>query len=194
MAVPSYPTVFGRWASTLVCDGDAIPVPRHEPGLDWEVELAVVVGARLTDVGEDEAAAGILGYTAFNDVSARQTQFETAQWTLGKNADRSGPVGPELVTRDEFDGIDARLTCSVNGDIVQSALASQMIFQPPAIIAYISRTTTLEPGDLVCTGTPEGVGFVRRPSRSLTPGDVLATEIEGIGRMVNPIVDASHRP
>lgn len=194
MEVPQYPTVFGRWTTTLICDGDAIPVPASEPGLDWEVELAVIIGTRMVNASIDEALGGILGYTAFNDVSARRRQFETAQWTLGKNPDLSGPIGPVIVTRDEFDDYpNLRLSASVNGETVQDSVTSEMIFSPAEIISYISKTATLMPGDVICTGTPEGVGFVRRPPRYLVPGDTLVTEIESIGRLTNPVVGDEYR-
>jgi 2-keto-4-pentenoate hydratase/2-oxohepta-3-ene-1,7-dioic acid hydratase in catechol pathway len=194
MDVPQYPTVFGRWASTLVVDGEAIPVPDHEDGLDWEVELAVVVGKTLTDASEAEARGAILGYSGFNDVSARRRQFETVQWTLGKNPDRSAPLGPVLVTADAWsDSVDIALRTAVNGEEVQSSRTSQMIFTPAAILSYISKTATLVPGDVVATGTPEGVGFVRKPPRLLVPGDVLETELVGIGTMRNPIVESAYR-
>ncbi|QNN54394.1 fumarylacetoacetate hydrolase family protein [Nocardioides mesophilus] len=194
MALPDYPTVFGRWASTLVVDGATIPVPDHEDGLDWEVELAVVVGRRLTDASESEAAAAILGYSGFNDVSARKRQFETAQWTLGKNADFSAPLGPVLVTADEWEGTpDLALETLVNGEVMQSSRTSSMIFSPAAILAYVSKTTTLEPGDVIATGTPEGVGFVRSPVRLLVEGDVLESRIESIGAMRNPIAGSAQR-
>ena len=194
MDVPQYPTVFGRWASTLVVDGAPIPVPDHEDGLDWEVELAVVVGRRLTDATEAEASDAILGYSAFNDVSARRRQFETAQWTLGKNADYSAPIGPVLVTADEWDGTpDLALETRVNGEVMQSSRTSSMIFSPAAILSYISKTTTLEPGDVIATGTPEGVGFVRTPARLLTEGDLLESSVESIGILRNPIAGPDQR-
>lgn len=194
MDLPEYPTVFGRWASTLVVDGAPIPVPDHEDGLDWEVELAVVVGRRLTDATEAQAAEAILGYSAFNDVSARRRQFESPQWTLGKNADYSAPIGPVLVTADEWDGSpDLALETRVNGEVMQSSRTSSMIFSPAAILSYISKTTTLEPGDVIATGTPEGVGFVRTPARLLVEGDLLESSVESIGTLRNPIAGSAQR-
>ncbi|KQX69810.1 fumarylacetoacetate hydrolase family protein [Angustibacter sp. Root456] len=194
MDLPEYPTVFGRWTSTLVVDGAPIPVPDHEDGLDWEVELAVVVGRRLTDASEEQAQAAILGYSAFNDVSARRRQFESAQWTLGKNADFSAPIGPVMVTADEWDGTpDLALETRVNGEVMQSSRTSSMIFSPAAILSYISKTTTLEPGDVIATGTPEGVGFVRTPARLLVEGDLLESSVESIGTLRNPIAGSAQR-
>lgn len=196
--VPDHPTVFGRWESTLVCDGDDIPVPASEPGLDWEAELAVIVGKTLTDASEEEALAGVLGFTCFNDVSARTRQFDTTQWTLGKNPDRSGPIGPAVVTADEWGGPDGwsgrKMIARVNGEVMQSGDTAEMIFSVGRILSYISQTTTLRPGDVVATGTPSGVGFIRKPPVLLTPGDVVEVEIDGVGVLRNPVVGPAGRP
>ncbi|MGW6461587.1 fumarylacetoacetate hydrolase family protein [Streptomyces sp. NPDC055078] len=195
--VPDHPTVFGRWESTLVCDGDEVPVPASEPGLDWEGELAVVIGGTLTDATEESALRGVLGFTCFNDISARKRQFDTTQWTLGKNPDRSGPLGPALVTADEWGGPDGwtgrKLITRVNGEVVQSGDTSEMIFSVGRVLSYISQTTTLRPGDVVATGTPAGVGFIRTPPRLLTPGDVVEVEIDGIGVLRNPVAGPAAR-
>jgi 2-keto-4-pentenoate hydratase/2-oxohepta-3-ene-1,7-dioic acid hydratase in catechol pathway len=197
ITVPDYPTVFGRWESTLINDGDEVPVPASEPGLDWEAELAVVIGKKLTDVSEEEALQGVLGYTCFNDISARNRQFDTTQWTLGKNPDRSGPIGPALVTADEWGGPDGwtgrKVVARVNGEVMQAGDTSEMIFSVGRILSYISQTTTLLPGDVVATGTPAGVGFVRKPPVLLTPGDVVEVEIDGIGVLRNPVVGPAGR-
>ncbi|MCM2394105.1 fumarylacetoacetate hydrolase family protein [Streptomyces albipurpureus] len=196
--VPDYPTVFGRWESTLVCDGDEVPVPACEPGLDWEAELAVIIGRTLTDASEEEALGGVLGFTCFNDVSARKRQFDTTQWTLGKNPDRSGPIGPVVVTADEWGGPDGwsgrKVVARVNGEVMQSGDTSEMIFSVGRILSYISQTTTLRPGDVVATGTPAGVGFIRKPPVLLTPGDVVEVEIDGVGVLRNPVVGPAGRP
>ncbi|MFD9719282.1 fumarylacetoacetate hydrolase family protein [Streptomyces sp. NPDC059076] len=196
--IPDYPTVFGRWESTLICDGVTMPVPASEPGLDWEGELAVIIGETLIDASEEEALSGVLGFTCFNDVSARKRQFDTTQWTLGKNPDRSGPIGPAVVTADECGGpngwTDRKVITRVNGEVVQSGNTSEMIFSVGRILSYISETTTLRPGDVIATGTPAGVGFVRTPPRFLTPGDVVEVEIDGIGSLRNPVVGAAGRP
>ncbi|WP_283133902.1 fumarylacetoacetate hydrolase family protein [Rhizohabitans arisaemae] len=192
--VPDHPTVFGRWHSTLVGDGESIPVPSTEHGLDWEVELAVVIGETLIDADEGSAPQAVLGYTAFNDVSARSRQFDTTQWTLGKNPDKSAPIGPVLVTADEWDsGRDHRLTTKVNGELMQSGYTSDMIFSIGRVLSYISQTSTLRPGDVVALGTPEGVGFTRTPPRLLVPGDVVEVEVEGIGVLSNPITGVAGR-
>lgn len=195
--IPDHPTVFGRWESTLICDGDTMPVPASEPGLDWEGELAVVIGGTLIDASEEEALAGVLGFTCFNDASARKRQFDTTQWTLGKNPDRSGPIGPAVVTADEWGGpdgwTDRKVVTRVNGEEVQRGNTSEMIFSVGRILSYISQTTTLRPGDVIATGTPAGVGFVRNPPRFLTPGDTVEVEIDGIGTLRNPVVGAAGR-
>jgi 2,4-didehydro-3-deoxy-L-rhamnonate hydrolase len=191
--LPEHPNLFARWAATLVPDGTPVPVPRAEPGLDWEVELAVVIGAPLIDVTPDEVAAGVLGYTVFNDLSAREHQRTSRQWALGKNSDRSGPVGSVIVTADSLDAGDLHLETRVNGEVMQSGSSADMIFSPAQLISYASRTITLRPGDLIATGTPPGVGFVREPPILLVPGDVVEVEVEGIGTVRTPIVDSSYR-
>jgi 2,4-didehydro-3-deoxy-L-rhamnonate hydrolase len=192
---PDHPTIFGRWVASLSVDGTPVPVPASEPGLDWEGEVAAVVGRRLTDADELEAADAVLGYAVFNDLSARTAQGLTPQWTLGKNADRSGPMGP-LVTADDVgdlrDGL--RLRTRVNGEVVQDGNTRDMIFTVPDLLARISRTLTLNPGDVVVTGTPEGVGYVRTPPWLLHPGDVVEVEVERLGVLRTPIVGPAERP
>lgn len=192
---PEHPTVFGRWVTSLTAGETGAPVPANEPGLDWEGEVAAIVGQRLTDVDEATAAAGVLGYAAFNDLTARTAQKLTAQWTLGKNGDRSGPMGP-LVTADEVgdlaDGL--RVLTRVNGETVQDGNTRDMIFGVGELLSRISRTFTLFPGDVIATGTPEGVGYVRTPPWLLQPGDVVEVEIDRLGLLRTPIVAASERP
>lgn len=192
---PEHPTVFGRWVASLTAGDTPAPVPAGEPGLDWEGEVAAVVGRRLTDADQASAAAAVLGYAAFNDLTARTAQKLTAQWTLGKNADRSGPMGP-LVTADEVgdlaDGL--RVRTRVNGETVQDGNTRDMIFSVAELLSRISRAFTLEPGDVLATGTPEGVGYVRRPPRFLRPGDVVEVEIDRLGVLRTPIVGSDQRP
>jgi 2,4-diketo-3-deoxy-L-fuconate hydrolase len=194
-APPDHPTIFGRWVASLTVDGTPVPVPASEPGLDWEGEVAAVVGRRLTDADELEAAGAVLAYAVFNDLSARRAQGLTTQWTLGKNADRSGPMG-QLVTADEVgdlrDGL--RVRTRVNGEVVQDGNTRDMIFSVPDLLARISRTLTLNPGDVVVTGTPEGVGYVRTPPWLLHPGDVVEVEVERLGVLRTPIVGPEERP
>jgi 2-keto-4-pentenoate hydratase/2-oxohepta-3-ene-1,7-dioic acid hydratase in catechol pathway len=189
---PEYPAIFGRWTTSLTVSGTPVPVPVDEAGLDWEGELAVVIGAPLREAAEQEARRAILGYAVFNDLSARKAQGQSSQWTVGKNADRSGPLGP-IVTADEVPGIDAglRLVTRVNGEIMQDTSTADMIFSPAEVAAYLSRTFTLLPGDVIATGTPSGVGMARRPPRLLGPGDVASVEIDGLGSVTNPITSRS---
>ncbi len=187
--VPDHPTIFGRWTRSLSVGGVGVPVPANEPGLDWEGEVAAVVGRRLSDVDEGTAEDAVLGYAVFNDLTARTAQKLSTQWTLGKNADRSGPMGP-LVTVDESGSLAAglRLTTRVNGETVQEGDTRDLIVGVGAALSRISRTLTLEPGDVLVTGTPDGVGYVRTPPRFLTPGDVVEVEVERLGLLRTPIV------
>ncbi|MCL4433517.1 MAG: fumarylacetoacetate hydrolase family protein [Actinobacteria bacterium] len=189
---PSKPTIFARFASTLTGAGSEVPIPPGDERLDWEGELAVVIGATLKNVGPQEANTAILGYTCLNDLSARGYQHATTQWTLGKNADRTAPAGPELVTPDELgDPYNLNLETRVNGITMQSGNTSDMIFRAPDILAYISGSMTLLPGDVLSTGTPEGVGAGRTPPIYLSDGDLVEVEIEGIGVLPTRIVRQS---
>lgn len=185
--LPKHPMIFGRWQQSLVVDGESVPVPPNEAGLDWEVELAAVIKDEVWQAGED-AAAHVLGYTGFNDLSARRKQIETPQFTLGKNADRSGPIGPVLVTADEYDPAEVAVSTRVNGEVMQTGNTRDLIHDVGAIIRYITDTVTLLPGDVIATGTPGGVGVGMKPPRFLKPGDVVEVEVEGIGTLRNPVV------
>lgn len=186
--LPTQPDVFARWASTLVPGGVTVPLPSNEPGLDWEGELAAIIGVELKDATPDEVEAGILGYTALNDLSARLHQRATGQWTIGKNADLSAPIGPVIVTPDEIgDPYALRLETRVNGTTMQSTITGEMIFRIGRIGSYASETMTLRPGDVISTGTPHGVGSARQPAIFLTTGDVVEVDIEGIGVLSTPI-------
>lgn len=156
--------------------------------LDYEAELAVVVGAPLRDAGPERALAAVLGYTAANDLSARDAQFADGQWMRGKSFDGLCPLGPVIVTPDEFgDPQDARLVCRLNGEVMQDDSTKRMIFSVGQILSFLSRDITLLPGDVVLTGTPEGVGFSRTPPLYLRDGDVVEVEIERIGTLRNTI-------
>ncbi|ONH27145.1 fumarylacetoacetate hydrolase family protein [Pseudofrankia asymbiotica] len=203
LPLPKYPAIFGRWTVSLTVDGTPAPVPAGERGLDWEGELGVVVGATLADADEATALAGVLGYAAFNDLSARRAQGRSPQWTLGKNSDHSGPLGP-VVTADEVgdpaDGLRVVTRMRTRADdgsvveeVVQDGDTSDMIFSVGQVLSFISQTITLHPGDLLVTGTPAGVGYIRRPARYLVPGDWVEVEIERVGRVATPIVDATGR-
>ncbi|MQA77951.1 MAG: fumarylacetoacetate hydrolase [Streptosporangiales bacterium] len=186
--LPTVPDVFGRWASTLNRDGGEVPLPPREHGLDWEGELAAVVGAPLRDVDEAEAEEAILGYVCFNDLSARGFQFAGKQVTVGKNADGSAPIGAQIVEPDDLGRArDLRIRTTVNGRPKQEGSTAQLVFTAAQIIAYVSGCMSLRPGDLVATGTPAGVGFSRAPAELLGSGDVVTVSIEGIGELTNTI-------
>lgn len=191
---PKYPAIFGRWTASLVPGGTPVPVPAGERGLDWEVELAAVVGAPLADVEPDVALAGVFAYAVFNDLSARRYQNHTPQWTVGKNADRTGPIS-SVVTADELGdpGAGWRLQTRVNGEVMQDSTTADMIFSVGEVLSYLSRVMTLNPGDVLATGTPQGVGFARTPPRFLVPGDAVEVEIDGIEVVTNPIAATEAR-
>lgn len=193
-ALPEYPTLFSRWTSTLVVDGTPIPVPSNEAGIDWECEIAAFVGKPIVDADADSARASVFGYAAFNDVTSRWAQKVTSQWILGKNGDNSGPLG-DIVTVDEAgdlrDGLQVRTL--VNGVVAQDGNTRDMIYELGETLAHISRTITLRPGDMIATGTPEGVGYARTPAWLLHPGDVVEVDIERIGKVSNPIVGNKFR-
>jgi 2,4-didehydro-3-deoxy-L-rhamnonate hydrolase len=186
---PSHPSVFGRWTRSLTVSGTPAPVPNGEQGLDWEGELVAVVGREIKNASATEAADAVFGYAAFNDLTARTTQHRTTQWTVGKNADQSGPMS-EIVTTDEAGDPRAglRIVTRVNGEIMQDGNTSDMIFGVGEILAYLSETMTLYPGDLVATGTPNGVGYARKPPWFLHPGDEVSVEIDSVGSVRTPIV------
>lgn len=187
--LPKHPMVFGRWASTLVTDGTPVPVPPKEEGLDWEVELALVIKDKVWLADKESARDHVLGYTAFNDLSARKKQLATAQFALGKNADRSGPMGPALFLAHEIEDVDnLRVQTRVNGEVFQDANTKDLIHKIEDIIVWITETVTLLPGDVIATGTPGGVGLGQEPPRYLKPGDVVEVEIDTIGTLRNPIV------
>lgn len=185
---PEYPTVFGRWTASLSTDRTPVAVPPGEQGLDWEAELVAVVGRPLHGATPADTDGAVYGYAAFNDLTARRSQKLTTQWTLGKNADGSGPLGP-IVTAAEVGPVDAglRIEARVNGEVVQSDSTASMIFDIPFLLSFLSQGMTLHPGDLVATGTPSGVGYVRTPPRFLHTGDVVEVEIERIGTLTTPI-------
>jgi len=191
--VPEHPTVFVRVTTSLVAPGAPVIRPRLSDKLDYEVELVIVIGRRCHDVAEDDALAHVFGYTIMNDVSVRDYQRRTSQWTMGKNFDGTGPMGPAIVTADELPagaqglGIRTRL----NGELLQDGNTADMVFPVPRIVSLLSQVMTLEPGDVIATGTPSGVGHARKPPLWMRPGDVVACEIDGIGTLANPIVDAA---
>lgn len=186
--LPAYPTLFAKFANSLLGANDDIVLPNISDQVDWEAELGVVLGAALRRATPGEAASAIAGYTIVNDVSMRDWQWRTSEWLQGKAFEASTPVGPWLVTPDEVDAGDLHLRCDVDGDSRQQANTSDLLFPPTEIAAYISQFTTLEPGDLIATGTPGGVGAGRDPKVFLQDGQILTTAIEGLGRLRNACV------
>ncbi|HEX2051433.1 MAG TPA: fumarylacetoacetate hydrolase family protein [Actinomycetota bacterium] len=188
-SVPDYPTLFAKFARALVGARDPILLPPESEAMDWEAELAVVVGAPVRRATPDGARAAIAGYTVLNDVTARDWQRRTPQWLQGKTFEGTTPIGPVVVTPDEVDhAADLAVRCEVNGAVMQHARTSDLLFGPAEAIAYVSRIVTLEPGDVVSTGTTGGVGAAREPAVFLQPGDEVRTSIEGIGELVNVCV------
>ncbi len=185
--VPEFPTLFAKFADTLTGAEDDIVV-RNTDRLDWEAELAVVVGAEVHRADREQAQAAILGYAVSNDISMRDWQQRTLQWLQGKAFDATTPVGPWVVTADELDPRDGlRITCAVNGELVQDADTSELVFDAADLVAYVSQITVLRPGDIVLTGTPGGVALGTPEPRWLRDGDLVTTEIEGIGVLRNTI-------
>lgn len=188
---PAVPILFSKFRNALAGHGQGVPVPAGVRQLDYEGELAVVMGRRAAGVAPEEALSLVFGYAPANDFSARDLQFATSQWLLGKTCDRFCPLGPFLTTPDEVpDPGNLRLRTWVNGELRQDAVTSDMIFSCAALIAYISRYLPLKPGDVILTGTPAGVvlGQPRESRVWLCKGDVVSVEVEGLGRLTNPVV------
>lgn len=194
--VAQYPVIFMKPTSTVTNPGDPIRLPAHQlkgPEVDYEGELAVVIGRACRDVSEADALDCVLGYTCGNDVSARRWQMHAGggQWIRGKSFDTFCPLGPVLVTADEIPNPQSlRLRTTVNGQVMQDGKTADMIFPVRELISYLSRDTTLLPGTVILTGTPEGVGYARTPPVWLHAGDEVAIEVDGIGRLVSPVVAA----
>ena len=188
-APPPYPTVFAKFANTLAASGDPIVLPSASAMPDYEGELAVVIGRPGRQITEQDALDYVAGYTAFNDVSARDFQGHTSQWTMGKSPDTFGPLGLALVTADEIpDPQKLELRTTVNSEVLQQASTADMVFTVRQLIAYLSQTMTLLPGDVIATGTPSGIGAARTPPRFLRPGDTVVISIDGVTELTNPVV------
>ena len=184
-----FPAIFMRSATSLVAANQPIIAPAVSETLDYEAELAVIIGKKCKNLTEDNALDAIAGYSCFNDGSVREFQRHTIQWTMGKNFDKTGPFGPIMVTPDELPKAAAglKIECRLNGQTVQSSTTDMMIFPVIETLVYITKALTLEPGDLVVMGTPSGVGHARKPPLWMKDGDLVEIEIEGIGILANPI-------
>ena len=185
--LPAEPLLFAKWANALIGPGDAIVIPPLVTKCDYEAELAVVIGSRVKAVSKENALEAVRGYLCANDVSARDLQFSDGQWTRGKSPDTFCPVGPALIPAAEIpDPHDLRIRAIVDGEVLQDSTTANLIFGVDAIVSHASQTMTLEPGDLILTGTPGGVGVFRDPQRFLRPGDEVTIEIEGLGALDEP--------
>jgi 2-keto-4-pentenoate hydratase/2-oxohepta-3-ene-1,7-dioic acid hydratase in catechol pathway len=191
---PAYPMLFSKFANAVADPGQTVTRPRATEKLDLECELAVVIGKRASRIGPQEASGVVFGYTILNDVTMRDLQAEDRQWLRAKGSDGFAPMGPVVVTADEIGDPQAlAVRSSVNGETWQDSTTAEMIFDVATIVAFASRTITLEPGDVIATGTPAGVGHYHRPPRYLNGGDVMRCEIVGIGVLENPVVDEEPR-
>ncbi|WP_371348627.1 fumarylacetoacetate hydrolase family protein [Ancylobacter sp. IITR112] len=190
--IPDYPAIFLRAITSIASPGAPLIRPSMSEKLDFEAELAVVIGRTASRVSPAQALCHVAGYTCFNDGSVRDYQRKSTQWTIGKNFDRSGSFGPELVTADALPSgaHGLRITSRVNGKVMQDGNTGNMIFSVATLVSVLSECMTLEPGDIIATGTPAGVGYARTPPIFLKHGDVCEIEIEGIGTLRNPISDA----
>ena len=185
--VPEFPTLFAKYAESLIGPNDDLALPQESSTVDWESELAVVIGKKGRRISEADAADHIAGYAVLNDVSMRDYQFRTIQWLQGKTWEKSTPFGPALVTKDEFTA-GPLMTSAVDGDVQQSTSTGDLVFTPEFLVSYISTIITLNPGDVIATGTPGGVGHAQDPKRYLQEGQVLVTTIEGLGQLKNRVI------
>lgn len=183
--LPDYPTVFAKFAPALVGAHDDIVLPRASTAIDYEVELTVVIGRSVRHATPEQAEAAIAGYTVLNDVSVRDFQYRTKQFLQGKTFERTTPLGPWLVTPDELPAGGWEVSTVLDGETMQRSTTAELVFTPVDLIVYLSGIVTLNPGDVIATGTPGGVGHARKPPRYLTDGAVLVTRVEGVGECRN---------
>lgn len=189
MELPKVPTIFAKFASSVIAPGQNIVLPKITKQPDYEAEMAVVIGPGGRYIAKDNWQAHVFGYTILNDVSARDIQLATTQWMMGKTIDTFCPIGPWIVTADEIpDPHTLNISLSIGGDTLQDSNTKHLIFDVPTLIEYLSSAFTLEPGDIISTGTPSGVGFARKPPRYLQAGDEVSIKIEKIGELRNPVV------
>ena len=192
MPIPEKPVVFSKFSTAVIAPGEPVVLPSTSQQVDYEAELAVVIGRRARHVSADRAYDYVLGYTAFNDVSARDFQFSDGQWQRGKSCDTFAPMGQTIVTTDTItDPHKLSIKLVLNGQTMQDSNTDQLIFGVPVLIEFLSQSITLEPGDVIATGTPPGVGFARNPPVFLKPGDEMEVLIEGMGGLGNPVVSES---
>jgi acylpyruvate hydrolase len=187
--LPEYPTLFAKYPEALIGAFDPLTLPAESDQVDWEVELAVVIGRRVRHADAAAAADAIAGYTIINDVTMRDWQYRTSEWLQGKTFEATAPFGPHLVTPNEV-APDAPISCLIDGEVVQKSTIADLLFGPVDLIQYISTILTLEPGDVIATGTTGGVGHARTPQRYLQSGETLVSRIEGIGETVNLVARA----
>ncbi|WP_145194115.1 fumarylacetoacetate hydrolase family protein [Planctomycetes bacterium Poly30] len=191
MEIPKYPLVFSKFSSCVVGQDADVKLPRGAKEVDYEAEFGVVIGKTATDVSEADAMDHVLGYCNINDVSARDFQFADGQWQRGKSCETFCPTGPFIATADEIaDPHELRIQFRMNGKTLQDSSTSQLIFNVPELVSYLSGFVTLEPGDLISTGTPPGVGFAHKPPIYIQPGDLMEVEVEGLGVLRNKAVSA----
>ncbi len=188
MEIPKSPIIFSKFANCVAAPNEPILLPASSEQVDYEAELAFVMGRRAKNISKDDAMRYVFGYTNFNDVSARDFQFADGQWQRGKSCDTFAPMGEFIATSDEVaDPHELRIQFRLNGETLQDSSTSELIFRIPELVEFLSRSITLEPGDIIATGTPPGVGFARKPPIFLKAGDVAEVEIEGLGVLSNPV-------
>jgi 2-keto-4-pentenoate hydratase/2-oxohepta-3-ene-1,7-dioic acid hydratase in catechol pathway len=189
MAIPKVPTIFSKFSNVVIAPGENIVLPKESTQPDYEAEFAVVIGPGGRRIPASKAMDHVFGYTIVNDVSARDLQLATTQWLMGKTCDTFAPMGPAIVTKDEIaDPHALDISLEIGGEVLQKSNTRELIFKIPELIEFISSVVTLEPGDIISTGTPSGVGFARKPPRYLKDGDVCIVRVQGLGELRNPVV------
>jgi 2-keto-4-pentenoate hydratase/2-oxohepta-3-ene-1,7-dioic acid hydratase in catechol pathway len=187
--IPKVPTIFAKFSNVVIGPGESIVLPKISAKPDYEAEFMFVIGTGGRHIAAENWQRHVFGYTVFNDVSARDLQIVTSQWMIGKTFDTFAPMGPYLVSADEIaDPHSLDISLSIGSEVLQHSNTRELIFKIPELVAYLSSVVTLEPGDVVATGTPGGVGFMRKPPRYLRPGDEVVVSIEGVGELRNPVI------